>query len=61
MKYSVHLDLRTPVFTKGKKEDTGNYRLVSFVSIPGKVMEQPILEVISKCVDLSLLKFLMQI
>ena len=38
----------TPVFKKGKKEDPGNYRLVSLTSIPGKVMEHLILEVIIK-------------
>jgi len=41
----------TPVFKKGKKEDPGNYRLVSLTSIPGKVMEQLILEAIIKQVE----------
>ncbi|GAB0183643.1 mitochondrial enolase superfamily member 1 [Grus japonensis] len=41
----------TLVFKKGKKEDPGNYRPVSFTSIPGKVMEQLILDVISKHVE----------
>jgi len=41
----------TPVFKKGKKEDSGIYRSVSLTSIPGKMMEQLILYVISKQVE----------
>jgi len=41
----------TPIFTKGKKEDPGNYRPVSLTFLPGKVMEQPILDVIIKQVE----------
>jgi len=39
------------MFKKGKKEDPGNYRLVSLTSIPGKVMEQLILQVIIQQVE----------
>jgi len=41
----------TPIFKKGKKEDPGNYRPVSLTSIPGKVVEQLVLEVINKQVE----------
>jgi len=41
----------TPVFKKGKKEDPGSYRPVSPTSIPGKMMEQLILDVIIKQVE----------
>jgi len=41
----------TPVCKKGKNEDPGNYRPVSLTSIPGKMMELLILEVITKQVE----------
>jgi len=38
----------TLIFKKGKKEDPGNCRLVSFTSIPAKAVEQLILETTSR-------------
>lgn len=29
-----------PIFRKGNEEDSGNYKLVSLTSIPGKIMKK---------------------
>lgn len=41
----------TPVFKKGKRKDCGNYRTGSLPLIPGKVMEQNLLETTSKQIE----------
>lgn len=38
----------TPVFKKDKKEDSRNYGLVSLTSVPRKVIQQILLEPISR-------------
>ena len=41
----------TPVFKKRKKADLGNYRLLSLTSIPGRMMEQLVLDTLSKALE----------
>ncbi|KAK4828521.1 hypothetical protein QYF61_026943 [Mycteria americana] len=41
----------TPIFKKGKKNNLGNFRLVTLNLIPGSVMEKLILETISKLIQ----------
>lgn len=38
----------TSIYKKGKKNDPGNYRLIYLISVPGKVMEQLLLDTISR-------------